>query len=376
MKQFWDVYWIIQDDYFSDSKLDTHKIVEWAIKWMVESLWDKHSEFMNPEMSLKFNESLTWDFEGIWAVVEKVPLWVKIERVIKWSPALLHDVRADDIIIEANGVSLEDLDLYDAVDQIKWPAGTSVLLKILRQWEKALLEITVIRDKIHIPSVEEKYFEEENIAYIALNMYGESTGSEFREALTNVSISNTDGLIIDLRNNGGWYIETAVEILSEFIPSWKSLVKTRYKDSYFDKSYSSVNSWKVYDKKIVILINRNSASAAEITAGTLREYNLALLVGEKTYGKWSVQQPFKMEDGSLLKLTVAKWFTPGWKNIDIAWVSPDIEILLTDEDYKNKYDRQLEEAKKILKIYNEKKTIGLTVESYKSLNENSTSEIN
>ena len=365
LTEFWEVYDIIEKDYFSyDEQVSKQDLVDGAITWLVEALWDQHSEFMNPEITEKFNQALEWDFEWIGAVVEKTPIWVKVERVIKWSPAIKYDVRNGDIIIRANDLPLQDLDIYDAVDIIKWAAGTTVDLQIMRAWETELLNITVVRDKIHIPSIEEKYFEEENIAYIAINMFGEQTASEFSLALDNVSSSWVDGLIIDVRDNWGWYLQSAVQILSEFIPEKEKLVQTRYKDSFFNQSYFSVNDGEIFDKEIVVLINGNSASASEITAWTLREYDKAILIGEKTYGKWSVQQPFAMEDGSLLKLTVAKWFTPEWKNIEEDGINPDVLVEYLDEDYENAYDRQLEEAKILLNKFIEKPTIWTAIEQY------------
>ncbi|MCD5375369.1 S41 family peptidase, partial [Candidatus Gracilibacteria bacterium] len=335
-----------------------------AITGMVDALGDKNSEFMSPEATEKFNEVLEGDFEGIGAVVEKAPLGVKVERILKGSPAKKYDVRGGDIIIKADDVELEELDLYDAVDEIKGPAGSQVTLTIIRPGEDEILEISVVRQKIHIPSVEQEYFDEENIAYIAINMFGDTTSKEFISAVEEVKTSGAEGLIIDVRDNGGGYLQSAVQILSEFIPEKESLVKTRYKNSFFDENYSSVNDGELYEKAIVVLINENSASASEITAGALREYDKAILVGKKTYGKGSVQQPFDMEDGSLLKLTVAKWFTPNGKNIDEEGIMPDIEVGFNEEDYEDLYDRQLEEAKKVLKIFIDKTTIGLTIEEY------------
>lgn len=373
LQDFWKVYDTIQDEYFTSEKIEQKDLVDGAIAGMVKALGDDHSEYMNPEVTEKFEASLSWDFEGIGAVVEKVPLWVKIERIINGSPAKKYGVRSGDIVVKANGTELESLDIYDAIDKIKWPAGTSVVLDIIRPGQKKNIEITVIRAKIQIPSVEEKYFKEDNIAYIALNMYGEWTAGEFKKALENVKSSWAEGLIIDVRDNGGGYLQSAVEILSEFIENKQVLVKTRYKNSYFDQNYLSINSGDVYDKKIVVLINGNSASASEITAGALREYDKAILIGQKSYGKWSVQQPFTMEDGSLLKLTVAKWFTPKGKNITKEGITPDIEIEFKEEDYEKKYDRQLEEAKKLLKIFREKGTLGLSIEQYKKEAENTQS---
>lgn len=370
MRDFWEVYDIIEDEYFTSGVISKEDLVRGAISWMVEALDDQHSEFMDPEITKKFNEALEGDFEGIGAVVEKVPLWVKIERILKWSPAKIYDVRSWDIVIKADEYELQDLDLYDAVDKIKWPAGTKVILTILRVWEDSVLEIEVTRDKIHIPSVEEEIFEEGNIGYISLNMFGDTTASEFRTVLNSLQEKNIEWLILDVRDNGGWYLQSAVEVLSEFIPEWEVLVKTKYRNDFLNNNYFSLNDWETFDKKIVVLINGNSASASEITAWALREYNKAILVWQQSYGKWSVQQPFEMEDGSLLKLTVAKWFTPEWRNIEEDGVEPDIEIEYLEEDYETLYDRQLEEAKKILKSFIENETIGLSVEAYEKSVEN------
>jgi len=195
-------------------------------------------------------------------------------------------------------------------------------------------------------------------------MFGDQTASEFSEALENVVKSGAEWLIIDVRDNGGGYLQSAVQILSEFIPEKEKLVQTRYRDDYFNQNYYSVNDGDIFDKKIVVLINGNSASASEITAWALREYDKAILIWEKTYGKWSVQQPFEMDDGSLLKLTVAKWFTPEGKNIEIDGIEPDVEVIFLEEDYEYVYDRQLEEAKILLKKFIEKPTIGLTISDY------------
>ncbi len=374
MTSFWDIYSIIETQYFSNGKIEKQDLVRGAITGMVEALGDKHSEFMTPEINKKFEETLSWDFEWIGAVVEKNPLGVSVERILKGSPAKKYDIRAKDIIIQANETSLEWMDVYDAVDVIKGPAGTQVMLSILRPGEETLLKIAVVREKIHIPSVEEKYFESENIGYIAINMFGETTATEFTEILKNMKNTQVKGLIIDLRDNGGGYLQSAVQILSEFVPKGEILVKTHYKDAFLDENYISQNMGEIYDKKIVILINGNSASASEITAGALSEYNKAILVGEKTYGKGSVQQPFDLPDGSLLKLTVAKWFTPKGINIDDEGIKPDISVKFSEEDYKNTYDRQLEEAKKILQTFIEKDSVALSIETYQKINTWETTE--
>ncbi len=362
LTEFWEVYSILKQEYYSAEKVKKEDLQEWIIVGLVESLGDKHSEFMNPEVNKKFQEVLSGDFEGIGAVVEKVPLGVKVERILKWSPAKKAGVFSGDIIIEANGNKLEWVDLYDAVDKIKGDAGTTALLKIIRQGELDFLEISVTREKIILPSIESEVFEE-NIWYIAINMYGETTSQEFIKALEELQESKVQKLIIDVRDNGGGYLQSAVEILSKIIPDGEVLVQTKYRDSVFNKNYYSSNTG-VFEWKIVILVNGNSASASEITAGALREYNKAIVVWEKTYGKWSVQQPFDMKSGSLLKLTIANWYTPKGKSIEGDGITPDIEILFEKEDYENQYDRQLEEAKKIVKQFQEVGSLQLTIDQY------------
>ncbi len=381
LSTFWEVYSTIKSEYYEVEWVKKADLINWMSKWLVEALWDKHSEFLDMEENESFMKMLSWDFEWIWAVVDKLDFGVKIERVLKWSPAEKFGLLKDDIIIEANEEELQDLSLFDAVAKIKGPAGTPVMLKVLRSWEDEALDIKVIRDKIKIPSIEEKYFEEEKIGYIALNLYWEETAREFREALKSLEGKDTNGLIIDVRNNWWWLLLSAVEILSEFIPQGELLVTTKYKDAQANEVYTSINSWTLYWKKIVVLINGSSASASEITAGALREYNKAILIWEKTYGKWSVQKPFMMDDGSMLKLTIAKWFTPLDRNIDDEGIEPDVEIEFEKQDYNLKacieswrceeymkqedfeiYDRQLEEAKTILQSFITKWNLQLVID--------------
>ncbi len=382
LSTFWKVHSLIKKEYYDLDGLKKEELINWATKWLVSAIWDKHSEFMTQKENEEFSKMLSWDFEWIWAVVDKIEfLWVKIERVLKWSPAEKFWLRKDDILIEANWEKLEDLNLFDAVAKIKGPAGTKVLLKVLRSGEKEALEIEVIRKNIKIPSVEEKYFKDENIWYIAINLFWDETSHEFKKALKNIEKKEAKGLIIDLRNNGWGYLVSAVEILSEFIDNWELLVTTKYKNKFLDEVYKSINIWGTFDKKIVILINGSSASASEITSWALREYNKAIIVWEKSYGKWSVQKPFILEDGSMLKLTIAKWFTPKDRNIDKEWITPDIEVKIKKQDYdleeckkewvckkdlKQKdfkfYDRQLEEAKKVLQSFIKKGTLQVIVD--------------
>jgi len=363
LKNFWEVYELIKKDFYSEETIDKSKLVEWAIKWMVDSLWDKHTEFLTQKEEERFNEILSWDFEWIWAIVEKSILWVKIERIIKWSPAKKYWLLKGDIITEANWIKLKDLDLYDSVENIKWASWTSVSLKIIRTGEQEIIQKNIIRWKIKIPSITFSKIKESDLWYISINMFWENTDEEFEKALW--ELKKTKWIIIDLRDNWWWYLEKAVNILSLLIENNKDLVYTKYKKFYENAVYKSINSWNIYKWKIIILINENSASASEITAWALRDYDKAIIVWKKSYWKWSVQIPFEISWWWMLKVTRAKWFTPKDKNIDKEWISPDIEIDFEKQDYEKQYDRQLEKSKEILKEFIKLWSLKLTIDKYK-----------
>ncbi|MBW7954729.1 S41 family peptidase [Candidatus Gracilibacteria bacterium] len=371
---FWQVYNIIISNYYSSDELKEKTLEYGLIDGLVKSLGDKYSEFMTPEITKEFENTLSGDFEGIGAVIEKNELGVMVDRVLKGSPALESGILKGDIIIKANNKELKDLSANEAVSFIKGQAGTKVELTILRAGEKDLIIKNVTRNKIKIPSVDTTDLKDPEIGYISLNMFGENTANEFKELLDTFNNEKTKGIIIDLRDNGGGYLQTAVEILSNFIKNKEVLVTTKYKDELLNTPYYSENSGAIFNKKIVVLINGNSASASEITAGALKDYNKAILVGEKSYGKGSVQQPFDLPDGSMIKLTIAKWYTPKDYSIDHNGIDPDIKVSFKKEDYENMYDRQLEEAKKILKKYIKLDSIPLTVGEYNKENKTSTGE--
>lgn len=270
-----------------------------------------------------------------------------VERIIAGSPAKEAGLLSGDIITKANNEELKDLSLTDAVSKIRGKANTTVTLEVVRAGQKEIITKVVTRRKIDIPSVDGKVIEGTNIGYIALSIFGEKTADDFNKTLMDLESKKVTGLVIDLRDNGGGYLETAVAILSNFVEKDKVLVVTKEKNPFLNRSYFSYGNTQK-PLPIVLLINENSASASEITAGALKDYNLAILVGQKSYGKGSVQQPFNLSDGSEMKVTVAKWYTPKDYGIDKVGINPDIEVKFEKEDYEEKYDRQLEEAKKVL----------------------------
>ncbi|MDQ1343468.1 MAG: carboxyl-terminal processing protease [Patescibacteria group bacterium] len=184
------------------------------------------------------------------------------------------------------------------------------------------------------------------IAHVTLAMFGEKTSFEFLKTYADLKKEGAQVLILDLRDNGGGLLETSVNILSNFFPRDRLIVTTKEKNPFMNHSYFSYGPGDI-DMPVVLLVNENSASASEITAGAMKDYERAIIVGTKTYGKGSVQQPFFLSDGSELKITVAKWYTPLDHGIDKVGIEPDVSVKFEKEDFDNRYDRQLEEAKKI-----------------------------
>ncbi|MDD2916323.1 MAG: S41 family peptidase [Candidatus Gracilibacteria bacterium] len=344
---FYEAYKQASENYYGFDTISEKDMVSGMIKGFINSFGDKHSEYFNIDETRKFNEVLSGDFEGIGAVIEKNDFGVVIGRIIGGSPAKESGLLSGDIITKANNEELKNINLTDAVAKIRGKAGTTVILEIIRPGQKEVIIKTVTRRKIDIPSVEGKIIDGTSIGQITLSIFGEKTADDFSRTLTELEDKKITGLIIDLRDNGGGYLETAVSILSNFVEKDKILVTTKEKNPFFNRSYFSYgNNGKKLP--IVVLINENSASASEITAGALKDYNLAILVGQKSYGKGSVQQPFNLSDGSEMKITIAKWYTPKDNLIDKIGINPDIEVKFEKDDFEKKYDRQLEEAKNIL----------------------------
>ena len=329
---------------------------------MVSWLNDPYTEYFNPNENKNFMSSLSWDFEWIWAVLEKVDIWVKITSVVENSPAESAWIKPWDIVTDVNWTNIAKMSTTEVIALIKWPAGKEVNLVLKRGDET--IEKQLFTKAIVIPSIAGKEIDDD-IWYIWVATFWDKTWIEFKKELD--KLKNKKWIIIDLRNNGGWYLEIAINMLENFIKRWDVIAYTKYKDWKKDTYYSR-SLWDLYNWKIVVLINWFSASASEIFAWVMKDYQKAILVWEKTYWKGSVQQPIELKDWSMIKITIAKWFTPKDKNIDKEWIEPDVEIKLTEEDAEKKYDRQLEEAKKVLKSYLNSTSMQLSIDNYKKDN--------
>lgn len=317
------------------------------ISALTESLWDKHTSYFNPKDAKEFSDSLSWDFEWIGAVIKEHPKGIQILKVLESSPAKKNNLLKWDIITQIGETKTLWMLADEAVNIIRWPKGTVVKLKII-SWD-TIRDIEIQRDRVMVPSIYSEVLSGTTIWYIEIGFFGDNTTSEFIKALKTLETSGVTSIIIDGRNNGWGYLDSAVGVASTFILSDKLVVATRGIRQSENREYiSQKQKFQNTNIPVVMIVNNMSASATEILAWALQDYDRAIIIWQTTYGKWSVQEPFILSDGSMMKITVAKWFTPKDREINEKWIEPDIIIELTDDDYRGMYDRQLEWAKVII----------------------------
>lgn len=342
---FWDVWQLIKDNYVKQPVNET-KMLYGAMVGSVASLGDAYSTFFDPETTQDFNEELKGSFEGIGAEIAIKNDRLTIVAPLPDSPAERAGIRSGDKIYAIDGEDTTGISLDYAVSKIRGPKGTAVILTIGRDSLENLQEIKIIREKIKIQSVKWSLLDN-NIVHLKLRYFNEDTLDDFNKAVLEISKKNPTGIILDLRNNPGGFLSTAVAIASEWIEDGV-VVYEKAADGEL-KKHEAKGRARFKDFTTIVLINKGSASGSEILAGALKDHDLATLVGEKTFGKGSVQTLFPLRDGSSLKLTIAEWLTPNKNTIEHEGVEPDIIVELTDEDFNNDKDPQLEKALELLK---------------------------
>lgn len=360
---------LIKDYSYWFDKKSKDDIEDAMLKSIVNSLGDKHSTYLTKKETTEFEEALRWDFEGIWAVINENPKWIKIMKVIINSPAEKAWLKAGDIMTRVGDISIVNKSVEDAVKVIRWPKWSKAEITFRRGDDNTDLFVTVLRDKVNVPSVAEKMLEK-NIWYIEIATFGEHTTNEFIKSWNNLILSGAVGIILDFRNNGWGYLDTAVDLASIVLPNKSSVVIIKQND--IKKNETLLTKTDVKNNihiPIVVLINDYSASASEIFAWALQDNNRALIIWEKSYGKWSVQEPFELGDGSIIKITTAWWYTPKDTSIDKKGIIPDIKIFLTQKDYDNEFDRQLKGAEIVIQ---DQLTFTGTLEELKEKYQNNT----
>lgn len=357
---------LIEDQSYGFDKKTKTEIEDNVLRSIVNWLGDKHSTYFTQKEAQDFQEALSGDFEGIGAVIAEDPHGIKITKIIPKSPAEKSWLKMGDVMTRAGDKNLVWETTQNAVTAIRWPKGSTVLITYIRGDETTESQITVTRDVVNVPSVLEKMLDN-SIGYIEVGTFGEHTSKEFVQSWNNLSASWAKAMIIDFRYNGGGFLETAVDLASIILPKDTSIVTIKENDPTKNETlYTREGAKSNISIPIIILVNGYSASASEIVAGAVQDHGRGIILGEKTYGKWSVQEPFSLGDGSLVKLTTARWFTPKDQSIDEKWITPDIQVILTTKDYTDTFDRQLLAAKKILtSLINTPKNIGETIAEFK-----------
>lgn len=341
---FWDVWERVNDKYAG--KVDNQQMVYDAINGALRSLDDPYTLFLPPEEAKRFNEDLKGSFDGIGAEIERRDGNLTVVAPLESSPAEKAGIQAKDIIVKIDGMETENMSLDEAIDKIRGEKGSKVTLTVARQGAGDLIEIPINRDTIVVKSVKWE-IKNDNIGYIKVSQFGEDTEVLINEAIDEMLTKKPKGLIVDVRNNPGGFLDAAVDITSLFTSERGAIVKEENKDGRIVELKATSNP-KLVGTPMVILVNGGSASASEIFAGALQDFGRAKLVGEKTFGKGSVQELESVKGGGALRVTIAKWLTPKGRQINKEGINPDVEIKPSEEDIKNKKDPQLDKAIELL----------------------------
>ena len=355
---FWDAYNKLHQNFISPDKIDNQKIIYGAISGMTRSLGDPYTEFFDPEQSKLFEQYLLGSFDGIGVEIGIKKDQLTIIAPLKGTPGEKAGLKSGDEIIEINGKSTFNMSVDEAVNIIRGKKGTKVVLTIFREsWDQPK-NIEIIRDTIKINPVDwelidstgEAGTEEGDIAYINIHQFTQSLPGDFKKVAFEILKSPAKKIILDLRDNPGGYLEVAQDITGWFLKSGQVVTIEDFGKDKEKKIFKAEGNAALLNYPIVVLINNGSASASEILAGALRDNRGIKLIGEKSFGKGSVQEVIGLRDGvSFIKVTIAKWLTPNGNLISEVGLSPDVKVELTDDDIDSKKDPQLDKAIEIVR---------------------------
>ncbi|MGI9027975.1 MAG: S41 family peptidase, partial [Candidatus Saccharimonadales bacterium] len=301
-----------------DGQLDTAKLEDGIKEGLVKAAGDPYTEYLTKEESKEFDEQLSGSFEGIGAELNKEDNIIVIIAPIAGFPAERAGLRAGDSISKIDGETAFDISVTDAVKKIRGPKGTSVKLEVIRDGKPVTLDIT--REQISIPSVKWE-IADGNIGIMKISRFGEDTAALSQQAAQEFKDKNVTGVILDMRGNPGGLLDASVRVSSLWLPNGKTILQEKRNDKII-KTYTASGRALLVNIPTVVLVDGGSASASEITAGALKDNGAATIIGEKSYGKGSVQELRKLSSGGVLKVTIARWFTPNGRNIDKEGIEP------------------------------------------------------
>lgn len=340
-KPFWES-WDLLHMYFVDQPLDDNALMEGAIRGMISALKDPHTRYADPNEYQAEVDSSAGNYQGIGAYVDVTGDYVKINSTMSGSPAEEAGLQSGDLVIALNGKDVTGIDPSVVLLDIRGPEGSSVTLTIKRENAEPF-DVEIIRKRIETASVEGKMLEN-GIAYISMEQFGDKTTQELRDTLDSLMKNDPKGLIFDLRDNGGGWLNTAIETAAEFLPVGTTVLLEKDGDGTETVYKTQRGGGRALDIPMVILINENSASASEIVTGALRVHNRATIIGKTSYGKGSVQIQPELSNGGAISVTIARWYMPDGTLIHGIGIKPDIEVDYTVEDYENDVDPQLDAA--------------------------------
>jgi carboxyl-terminal processing protease len=343
-KPFWEAWQIVHDEYLVQP-LDDEKMMQGAIRGMMDSLGDPHSAYMNP---VEYGDATAplEGYSGIGAWVNTEGEFLTITEPMEGSPAETAGVKAGDQIIAIDGVDMTGTLPELARQKVLGPAGSQVVLTIIREGVEQPFDVTVTRAQITIPSTEYKMVDN-NIAYIRLNAFSNTTGDELNAALQELLTSNPKGLILDMRYNSGGYLDAAIQVGSEFLSD--GVVAYEEYGNGTRNTFNVTGDGIATQIPMVVLVNEWSASASELVAGALQDRGRAQLIGVTTYGKGTVQNWIALLDNEgAVRVTIARWLTPNERNVTGSGLTPDVEVKTSDADAQAGVDTQLNRAVEIL----------------------------
>ena len=324
-----------------DGQLQVDKLLDGLKQGLVAASGDPYTEYMSPEKAKEFQSQLDGSIEGIGAQLGKNNDGnIIIVATVDGTPAKKAGLLSNDIIAEVNGESTNGWTVDEAVKKIRGEQGTNVKLRIIRK-ESSDLTLDITRAKITIPSTEYKMLDN-SIGYIRISQFSSDTSELTKSAANDLKRQNAKSIILDLRGNPGGYLDAAVDVSSLWLNN--KVVLEEKRGGATIETYRSSKNTILEGMPTIVLIDGGSASASEITAGALKDNGVATLMGTKSFGKGSVQNPTVLNNGGMLKVTVARWFTPNGKNIDKEGIEPDKNVEITSENIKDGIDSQLEAA--------------------------------
>ncbi len=347
-RTFWEAIRLIQRDFYGDFPSAEEATYD-AIRGVVNELGDPNTSFLTPEEANLFRTNIAGSFEGIGARVD----WdeeadtLRITEPFENQPAWVAGLRRGDLVFAVDGESLVGSNLTDAVNKVRGPKGTEVVLTVARIDVDDPFDVTVTRDRIETPTIAtDTLGEEDNIAYIKLNTFNQNAGQLVKQAVEDAVKRDVAGLVFDLRGNSGGLLREAVKVANVFLEDSSILIE-RFSDGR-EEIYQTTGSAVAKDLPMVVLVNEGSASASEIVAGALQDNARGKLVGTVTYGKGSVQLPHTLQGGGIMRVTVARWYTPNDRTIDGTGLAPDVIVEIDETAQSDDIDPQLDAALDVL----------------------------